>query len=167
MKIRTIALVALLAGGVSLGCSHKPGNKRRGAMVERLPQVEVAQPERKRLVRRLELAGATRALSAYHAGALRMAASVLRSSVVEFIELSTRGEDVALEEIRIAPASALAGTAIAALEGAHARTRVVGLKRGEEPLRMVPDAGEQVTAGDLLVVIGPRQSLERLAQAAV
>jgi voltage-gated potassium channel len=118
-------------------------------------------------LRRLELAGASRALSAYHAGALRMAAAVLRSSVVEFLELSTRGEDVALEEIRIAPSSGLAGTAVSALEGEHARTRVVGLKRGEEPLRLIPEAGEQVAAGDLLVVIGPRQSLERLAQAAV
>ena len=97
----------------------------------------------------------------------RVKQPVLRSSVVEFLELSTRGEDVAIEEIRVAPASALAGTAIAALEGAHARTRVVGLKRGEDPLRMVPDADEPVAAGDLLVVIGPRQSLERLAQAAV
>jgi voltage-gated potassium channel len=117
-------------------------------------------------LRRLELAGATRALSAYHAGALRMAASVLRSSVVEFLELSARGEDVALEEVRVAVASALAGTAIAALERAHPRTRVVGLKRGEEPLRMIPEPEEEVVAGDLLVVIGPRASLERLAQAA-
>ena len=117
-------------------------------------------------LRRLELAGATRALSAYQAGALRMAASVLRSSVVEFLELSTRGEDVALEEVRVAPASALAGTTIAALEGSVARTRVVGLKRGEEPLRMVPEGTEAIAAGDLLVVIGPRVSLERLAQAA-
>jgi voltage-gated potassium channel len=117
-------------------------------------------------LRRLTLAGATRALSAYQAGALRMAASVLRSSVVEFLELSARGEDVALEEVRVAAASTLAGTTIMALERSIARTRVVGLKRGEEPLRMVPDPEEQVIAGDLLVVIGPRGSLERLAQAA-
>jgi voltage-gated potassium channel len=117
-------------------------------------------------LRRLELAGATRALSAYQAGALRMVASVLRSSVVEFLELSARGEDVALEEVRVGADSVLSGTAVAGLEGGYPRTRVVGLKRGEEPLRMVPEAGETITAGDLLVVIGPRASLERLAQAA-
>ena len=117
-------------------------------------------------LRRLQLAGATLALSAYHAGALRMAASVLRSSVVDFLELSARGEDVALEEVRVAAASVLAGTPIASLERANPRTRIVGLKRGQEPLRMIPEPEEEVAAGDLLVVIGPRASLERLAQAA-
>jgi Trk K+ transport system NAD-binding subunit len=86
--------------------------------------------------------------------------------VIDFLELSARGEDVALEEVRVAAESALAGTAILALERANPRTRIVGLKRGEEPLRMIPGPEEQVAAGDLLVVIGPRGSLERLAQAA-
>jgi voltage-gated potassium channel len=117
-------------------------------------------------LRRLELAGATLALSAYQAGALRMAASVLRASVVDFLELSARGEDVAIEEVRVGAASGLAGTAIVALERTNPRTRIVGLKRGDEPLRMVPEPDEQVAPGDLLVVIGPRASLERLAQAA-
>jgi K+/H+ antiporter YhaU regulatory subunit KhtT len=31
---------------------------------------------------------------------------------------------------------------------------------------MIPEPEEEVVAGDLLVVIGPRASLERLAQAA-
>jgi voltage-gated potassium channel len=134
---------------------------------EKNPRLQIfARGESDGGLRRLELAGATRALSAYHAGALRMAACVLRSSVVEFLELSARGEDVALEEIRVPPSSALAGTAVAALEGAHPRMRVVGLKRGEEALHMVPEPSERIAAGDLLVVIGPRASLDRLAQAA-
>jgi voltage-gated potassium channel len=134
---------------------------------EKNPKLQIfARGESDAGLRRLELAGATRALSAYHAGAMRMAASVLRSSVVEFLELSAQGDDVALEEVRVGPASALSGTSIAALERTTPRTRVVGLKRGEAPLRSIPEPEEQVLSGDLLVVIGPRASLERLAQAA-
>lgn len=183
-ELRALGVPYVIGSGASDDVLEHAGIRRARALViatpsdadnvfitlsarEKNPRLQIfARGESDGGLRRLELAGATRSLSAYHAGALRMAACVLRSSVVEFLELSARGEDVALEEIRVPPASALAGRTIAALEGGHARMRVVGLKRGEEALRMIPEPDERVAAGDLLVVIGPRASLERLAQAA-
>ena len=119
-------------------------------------------------LRRLELAGANQALAAYHSGGLRMAASILRPSVVDFLELSLPGhrEDVALEEMRIAAGSPLLGRTIVQVEQEWPRLRVVGLGRGSERLRVVPEPTTTLAADDLLVVIGEGDALRSLAQAA-
>lgn len=119
-------------------------------------------------LRRLELAGADQALSAYHSGGVRMASSILRPSVVDFLELSLPGhhEDVALEEIRVTPGSRLVGGVIANVEREWPRLRVVGLRREAEPLRVVPDPATALRTDDLLVVIGEGDDLRRLAQTA-
>jgi voltage-gated potassium channel len=116
-------------------------------------------------LRRLQLAGATQALSAYHSGGLRMAASILRPSVVDFLELSLPGHDhdVALEEVRVEPGCALVGRPIADVEADRPRLRVVGLRRETESLRVVPDTATAIAANDLLIVIGAMDSLRRLA----
>jgi Trk K+ transport system NAD-binding subunit len=49
---------------------------------------------------------------------------------------------------------------------ADARLRVVGLKRGGDPLSIIPDERTVIADGDLIVVLGARQSLERLAESA-
>jgi K+/H+ antiporter YhaU regulatory subunit KhtT len=38
----------------------------------------------------------------------------------------------------------------------------VALKRGEEAIRVIPDPEVRVAVGDHLVVVGDRESLERL-----
>ena len=55
---------------------------------------------------------------------------------------------------------------IAALEQSNMRLRVVGLKRGVDPISIIPDMQTAIAPGDLIVVIGARQSLERLADSA-
>ena len=59
---------------------------------EKSPDIRIhARGETEAGLRRLELAGADQALSAYHSGGVRMAASILRPSVVDFLELSEPG----------------------------------------------------------------------------
>jgi len=117
-------------------------------------------------LRRLRLAGADQVISAYQMGGMRVAASILRPSVVDFLEISTpgRGETIDLEEVRLDPRAMIAGSTIEGLERAHARVRVVAVKRANEAIQLIPEPGTTVGGGDLLVVIGDRQSLERLAQ---
>ncbi len=116
-------------------------------------------------LRRLRLAGADQVISAYQMGGLRVAASILRPSVVDFLEISTpgRGETIDLEEVRLDPCAMIAGATIASLEREHARVRVVAVKRASEAIKLIPEPGTALAGGDLLVVIGDRQSLERLA----
>ena len=113
---------------------------------------------------RLRLAGADQTLSAYQWGGMRIAASILRPSVVDFLELSVPGREseVDLEEIKVESGSAIAGRTISEIERANARVRVVAIKRDDQPISMIPDPASRVQSGDFLVVIGESTSLKRL-----
>jgi voltage-gated potassium channel len=73
---------------------------------EKNPAVRIhARAESEAGAHRLKLAGADQVLWVYQWGAFRMAASILRPSVVDFLELSVpgRGAEVDLEEIKTCP----------------------------------------------------------------
>jgi voltage-gated potassium channel len=112
----------------------------------------------------LRMAGADQAVAAYQWGALRLAAAVMRPSVVDFLELSFpgRGAEIDLEEIRVAKDSALIGQPIAAVEQSSTRLRIVALKRGDAPSTLIPSPATLIEAGDFLVAIGDRDTLRRL-----
>lgn len=136
---------------------------------EKSPAIRIhARAESDGGLRHLKLAGANQALSAYQSGGHRVAAAILRPSVVDFLELSVpgRSEMVLLEEIRVAPGSEIVGRTVGALEAAIPRLRLVGLKRGEAALSVVPPADTPIDGGDLLVLVGDRAALDRLAREA-
>jgi voltage-gated potassium channel len=118
-------------------------------------------------LRRLKLAGADQVVAAYQWAGMRIAASILRPSVVDFLQLSVPGREseVDLEEIRISRESPAAGKTIAALERENPRLRVVALKRNDQQLEMIPAAETKIEPDDLLVAIGESDSLKRLASA--
>jgi RND family efflux transporter MFP subunit len=62
MNLRILSLLALPVLAASFGCGHVVAKPKRGATVERLLRFEVVQPQRKRLVRKLELAATVEAL---------------------------------------------------------------------------------------------------------
>lgn len=119
-------------------------------------------------IRRLRQAGATQVVSPYQMGGTRLAASILRPAVVDFMELSTprRGEAVDLEEVALHAGSPLAGRSIGSLEQEFSRLRVVARRRRGEDTELVPEASSELGEGDLLVVIGDRGHLEDLARLA-
>ena len=118
-------------------------------------------------LRRLKLAGADQVVAAYQWAGMRIAASIVRPSVVDFLQLSVPGREseVDLEEIKVSPASPAAGMSIAAVEQQNPRLRIVAMKRNDQPLEMIPAPGTKIEPGDLLVVIGESDSLKRLASA--
>ena len=133
------------------------------------PPLEIhARGESEAALRRLVQAGATRAVSAHQIGGVRMANALLRPGVVEFVEITHPhvGEEVDLEEVRIAVGSRSIGLTVRALEQRAPRLRVVGLKRADARMQLVPDENLALAAGDLLVVIGERASVEQIAQIA-
>src|SRR5580704_17960742 len=85
-------------------------------------------------LRRLKLAGADQVISAYQYGGYRVASTIIRPSVVDFIELFTsgRGEEVDLEEIRIPAGSRMVGKTVVEIEGSVGKLRIVALKRDDD-----------------------------------
>ncbi|MDO8433500.1 MAG: potassium channel protein [Candidatus Binatus sp.] len=116
-------------------------------------------------LRRLKSAGANQVISAYQRGGMRIASMILRPAVVDFLELATpgHGDEIDLEEIEIEPGSHAVGKTIEAVERGTAKLRVVALKRGDDPISIIPDPGTIVKEGDHLVAIGDAESLKHLA----
>lgn len=134
---------------------------------EKNPAIRIhARAESDAGMRRLRLAGADQVVSAYQMGGIRVASSILRPSVIDAFEISGPGQEkIDLEELRVAHGSALGGRTLEEVEREHPRLRVVAWKGGGGELEIIPAAGVRIEHGDVLVAIGDRASLERLAQA--
>jgi voltage-gated potassium channel len=185
-EIRQLAVPYLIGSALSDEVLESAGIRRARAIVvatpsdsdnvfitlsarEKSPTIRIhARGETEGGLRRLELAGAHQALSAYHSGGVRMAASILRPSIVDFLELSMPGhhEETALEEMRLGARCPLEGRTIADVEREWSRLRVVALKREGEAIRIVPEPTTSLAPDDLLIVIGDRAALVGFAQAA-
>src|SRR5262249_1930647 len=99
--------------------------------------------------------------------AMRIANAIARPSVIDFLDLLLPGlppEEFGLEELRVTEESALSGQSIEAVEREGDRIRIIALKRGPEALTVVPGQQTEIRPGDLVVAIGPRPSLQRLAE---
>lgn len=126
----------------------------------------VARAETEGAEQKLLRAGASRVVAPFVIGGQRVTQAVLRPNVVDFIELATRSEhmELQLEETEIRPSSALAG---AALKDSRIRQDlgiiIVAIKKADGRMVYNPAPDERILAGDLLITLGHRQQLDRLA----
>jgi voltage-gated potassium channel len=135
---------------------------------ERRPELMIhARGETPESIRRLRQAGADYVMSPLQMGGISLAASISRPSVAQFLEIAhpRAGSVVNLEEVRVAQDASLIGKSLAMIEAEHKRLRVVALMR-DDRTDLIPDTHASICAGDYLVVIGERTSLEQLASAA-
>jgi voltage-gated potassium channel len=116
-------------------------------------------------VLKLERAGANRVISPYQIGAMQMAQTALRPTVVDFVALATNAEnfELSMEEITIGKGSSLAGQSII---NANLRSRfgvvVVAIQRNDRRMDFNPEPDATMLEGDKLVVLGRPESLKSL-----
>ena len=107
-------------------------------------------------------AGANRVVSPYQIGGARMAHAVLKPTVVDFIELTTRTEhiELQLEEAKIGPGSTLANRTLrgSRLMADH-HVIIVAIKQKSGHMLFSPSPETLVHAGDILVAMGSRAHL--------
>jgi voltage-gated potassium channel len=113
-------------------------------------------------------AGADRVESPYELGGRKMAQTILRPNVTTFIDLAMKEEvDLSMEEVMVAPTSPLVGLA---LRDSGIRQKlniiVVAIKRASGEMLFNPSPGTQIFAGDTLIALGMRQSLDELEKMA-
>jgi voltage-gated potassium channel len=119
--------------------------------------------------RKMLKAGASRVVSPYQIGAVRLAQTALRPAVVDFVELATSSEslELAMEQVSIGTGSALAGRTIVE---ANVRQRfgviVVAIQRAGGHMDFNPPHDAVMRAGDELVVLGRPGQLRDLEVAA-
>lgn len=115
--------------------------------------------------KKLTRAGASKVISPYNIGGSRMAQAILRPSVMDFIEIATAGQnlELQLEEILVTGQSRLAGLS---LEQTGVRREfgliIVGIRSGNAPMIFNPPAETIITAGDILIALGPQPSIVKL-----
>jgi voltage-gated potassium channel len=125
----------------------------------------VARAEGEQAEQKLRRAGASRVVTPYVIGGAKVAMAVLRPAVVDFIELATRTEhlDLQIEETLIHAGGKLDG---ATLHASRLRQDlgviVVAIKKASGHLVANPPGDAVMEAGDTLIALGARQSLDRV-----
>jgi voltage-gated potassium channel len=124
----------------------------------------VARAGDKSHISRLELAGADRVVLPHLIGGLRMAQSVLRPTVTNFVELAVRGGiDLQMEELEVTPSSELVSQD---LIESKIRPRfnliIIAIKKGSGEMVFNPGPKEVINAYDTLLAVGTKANLAEI-----
>jgi len=114
-------------------------------------------------------AGATKVISPYHIGGLRMAHTVLKPTVVDFIEFATRTGNIELrmEEITVQEGSSLIGLTLEACGmGRDLGVIIVAIKKSTGDTKFNPTYRSTVNAGDTLIALGEKPKLKVIEEMA-
>ena len=119
--------------------------------------------------RKLRLAGADEVLSPYAIGGQRLALSILRPTVTEFLARLVYNEEdkTELEEVYVSEGSEWVGKLLAEtkMRGQFGAI-VVGIRTSAGELIFGPSAGQTISAGDALVIVVREDQLPALRAAA-
>jgi len=121
-----------------------------------------------RSIKKLQGAGADQVISPYLIGARKMAQTILRPAVADFLEStahSSDGMDLAMEEIRVMPASEIKDVTL--LESNIRRDLdliVIAIKTAEGRMLFNPSATARIQVGDTLIAVGQRRNMARLCR---
>jgi len=110
-------------------------------------------------------AGADRVISPYHIGGLRIAHTVLKPAVVDFIELATQSGniDLQLEEISIPDVSRFSGLSLDQCGfGKELGVIIVAIKKTSGDMQFNPTFRTLVEPGDTLIALGEVSKLKVL-----
>jgi len=114
-------------------------------------------------------AGADRVVSPYHIGGLRMAHSVLKPAVVDFIEFATKSGniDLQIEEITIREGSQLVKLSLDECGiGRDLGIIIVAIKQKTGVMKFNPTFRTAIQAGDTLIAVGETSKLAILEKMA-
>jgi voltage-gated potassium channel len=114
-------------------------------------------------------AGADRVVSPYHIGGLRIAHTVLKPAVVDFIEFATKSGniDLQMEEITIKEGSKLTGFTLDECGiGRDLGIIIVAIKKPTGDMRFNPTFRTTIKAGDTLIALGEASKLKILEEMA-
>ncbi len=118
---------------------------------------------------KLMRAGANKVVSPYSIGGLRIAHTVLRPAVVDFIEFATKTGNLELqmEEIPIPEGSYFIGRSLDQCGiGKDLGIIIVGIKRATGEMRFNPTFRTTIKVGDTLIALGEIAKLHKLEQMA-
>ena len=110
-------------------------------------------------------AGADAVFAPYAITGHRLAQSLLRPHVVQFLDFTTKdiGMDIAIEQVRVAESSAVVGKTIKEMQlGRDFGVIVMAIRKSDGEMIFNPTADTAVATGDHLIVMGRQEKLNTL-----
>jgi len=115
--------------------------------------------------RKLMRAGASKVISPYLIGGLRLAQAIVKPAVVDFLEFILHNDDldVHVEEVPVAPGAPLAESELQSSGISGADVIVLGIKRSGGQMVFNPSRETVIHGGDTLIVMGPTPGVKKIA----
>jgi voltage-gated potassium channel len=110
-------------------------------------------------------AGADAVFAPYAITGHRLAQSLLRPHVVQFLDFTTKdvGEDIAIEQVRVAEASEMVSRTIREMQlRKEVGVIVMAIRKADGRMMFNPPADTAVEGGDYLIVMGRPDNLRAL-----
>lgn len=123
----------------------------------------VARASEETAIQKMEHAGASRVISPYNTGAVKIARFMLSSTLEDFIEIAdSRGSDLELADFQITDGSPYIGKKLMETNLRAKGVMIVGIRR-EDGERLMPPSGEAVIrTGDSLFAFGSSAAVQRM-----
>jgi voltage-gated potassium channel len=114
--------------------------------------------------KKLKRAGANSVISPHILGGIRMAMASLRPNVVDFMQMTAfSGMGLGFEEVRIPEDCRFSGkTLIDSGIKAEFGVTVIGIKKPSQIMQINPSPSAVIESGDILVLVGSNESLEKV-----
>jgi voltage-gated potassium channel len=114
---------------------------------------------------KMRRAGADSVFAPYAITGHRLAQSMLRPHVVQFLDFTTKdiGMDIAIEQVRVSTSSPMASTSIRRMElGNKLGVIVMAIRKNDGQMIFNPPADTVIDGGDYLIVMGRQEKLHTL-----
>src|SRR5581483_2864945 len=111
---------------------------------------------------KMRRAGADAVFAPYAITGHRLAQSLLRPHVVQFLDFTTKdiGMDITIEQVRVAETSAVVGKTIKDMQlGRDLGVIVMAIRKSDGEMIFNPTADTAVATGDHLIVMGRQEKL--------
>lgn len=114
-------------------------------------------------ISKFERAGATRVVSPFSTGAVKMARFMLNPSIEDFIEIAdSRGNDLELADIQLEESNPLVGRKLMETDLRSRGVMVIGIRRASGDRLMPPPGDAILHAGDCLFVFGNAENVNSI-----
>jgi voltage-gated potassium channel len=114
---------------------------------------------------KMRRAGADAVFAPYSITGHRLAQSLLRPHVVQFLDFTTKdiGMDIAIEQVRVSEQSEMVSRSIQEMQiGRNVGVIVMAIRKGDGRMMFNPTADTTVAGGDFLIVMGRQENLDTL-----
>jgi len=117
--------------------------------------------------KKLLRAGANQVVSPYRIGGMRMAHAVLRPAVIDFLDMTVRGETLGMrmEGIQVKPSSGLVGkTLMESPIRKELGLNIIAMKRSSGEIVTNPSGATPIQPGDILITVGTEEEINKLEE---